>query len=363
MLASVEINGFRTFRRLVVESLRRVNLFVGKNNTGKTSLLEALELVTIAMPWGLWRSPLRRGEELYLVEEDDRRSRGRDLDLSHLFFGHVLEGSSFTISAIDHPHRSVECRVMMAPKDEDSPVQEGLPGVEVLRQALAVRFHSNLMPAPIFVRLSPEGGLSQETRGRLLPATQEEAAKVGFLRPETIDMRILSQLWDRVVLTPEEDKVIEALRIIEPRIERIASVEGRLGRKTIVLKLSDSDRRLPLGSAGDGLKRLLALSLNLIPLRGGGALFVDEIDTGLHFSVMADMWRLVIETASRLDVRVFATTHSLDCVRALAWVREKLPTGQTDAVMLHRVEKGIDKTISYTMDEIETAARNHLEVR
>lgn len=362
MLSSVEINGFRTFRRLVVESLRRVNLFVGKNNTGKTSLLDALELVSVAMPWGLWRSPLRRGEELYLVGEDDRPSRGRELDLSHLFFGHVLEGSSFTISAINHPRCSVECRVMMAPKDEDSSVQEGLPGVETLRQALAVRFQSDLMSGPVFVRLSPEGGLAQDTRRRLLPPTQEGAPKVGFLRPETVDMRILSQLWDRIVLTPEEDKVIEALRIIEPKIERIASLEGRYGRNTIVLKLSDSEQRLPLGSAGDGLKRLLALSLNLIPLRGG-SLFVDEIDTGLHFSVMADMWKLVIETASRLDVQVFATTHSLDCVRALAWMREKLPPRQVDAVMLHRVEKGIDKTISYTMDEIETAARNHLEVR
>jgi hypothetical protein len=160
-----------------------------------------------------------------------------------------------------------------------------------------------------------------------------------------------------------EERVIEALKIIEPRIERIASVEGLRRRSSIVVKLSDSDRRLPLGSAGDGLKRLLALSLNLIPLRGGGSLFVDEIDTGLHFSVMADMWKLVIETANRLDLQVFATTHSLDCVRAVAWVREKLPADQARDVILHRLEKGSEKTINYTMDELATAAKNHLEVR
>ncbi len=52
----------------------------------------------------------------------------------------------------------------------------------------------------------------------------------------------------------------------------------------------------------------------------GGCLFVDEIDTGLHYSVMAKMWHLLIETARRLDVQVFASTHSLDCLQALARV-------------------------------------------
>jgi len=156
--------------------------------------------------------------------------------------------------------------------------------------------------------------------------------------------------------------VVDALRIIEPRLERIAFLgDDRRYMQSILLKLSDSEQRLPIGSAGDGLKRLLALALHLIPAQGG-CLLVDEIDTGLHYSVMADMWRLVIETAGRLDVQVFATTHSLDCVLALAWVREKLSVGPSD-VALHRIEKGLERTIAYTPDEIVTAARHNLELR
>jgi hypothetical protein len=77
---------------------------------------------------------------------------------------------------------------------------------------------------------------------------------------------------------------------------------------------------------------------------------------------MVDMWKLVIETAKRLGVQVLATTHSLDCVRALAWVQEK-NAGIANEVMLHRVERGLPSTVRYTLDELAIAAEHHLEVR
>ncbi|GAC1393566.1 MAG: hypothetical protein NVS4B11_00190 [Ktedonobacteraceae bacterium] len=42
ILPSLEIRNFRGFHHLQIERLGRVNLIVGKNNIGKTSLLEAL---------------------------------------------------------------------------------------------------------------------------------------------------------------------------------------------------------------------------------------------------------------------------------------------------------------------------------
>jgi predicted ATPase len=163
------------------------------------------------------------------------------------------------------------------------------------------------------------------------------------------------------VLTPEEEGVVSALRIVEPALERIAFAGDVTSSRGILLKMTGSDHRFPLGTAGDCLKRLLALALHLFSARGG-YLLVDEIDTGLHYTVMADMWKLVIETAKRLDVQVFATTHSLDCVRALAWVREQAPESES-SVTLHRVERDLARTVAYTMDELTVAARNYLEVR
>lgn len=125
--------------------------------------------------------------------------------------------------------------------------------------------------------------------------------------------------------------------------------------------MAGSEKRIPLGSIGDGLKRLLNLSIHLVSAKGG-YLLVDEIDTGLHHRVMSEMWRLVIETAKRLDIQVFATTHSWDCVEALAWIHERYPE-LSDEVRLHRIDPGASATVVYTMDEIAIAERGQIEVR
>lgn len=127
------------------------------------------------------------------------------------------------------------------------------------------------------------------------------------------------------------------------------------------VKLKGAEQRIPLGSMGEGIKRLLVLSLNLVN-SAGGYLLVDEIDTGLHHSVMVGMWRLVLEAAKRLDVQVLATTHSLDCVHSLAALYE----GQSsvrDLISLHRIERGAEKSIPYSADEILAAARHRMELR
>ncbi len=89
---------------------------------------------------------------------------------------------------------------------------------------------------------------------------------------------------------------------------------------------------------------------------------IDEIDTGLHHSVMSDMWRVLIETAERLDVQVFATTHSLDCVRSLAWLANTQPD-LCRGVRMHRVDSERSKTVVYGPEEISIAAEQHVEMR
>lgn len=355
MFTSLHISGFRSFREVRVDPLTRVNLFVGTNNAGKTSILDAAELVGVGMVAGLLRSPRRR-EERIIVDPEEGSIPEPEWDLSHLFFGHGLRiGNSFRV--VTGSQARVQCDVLEGQGTEH---QQLLP-LGSSEPTLALRFKSHV--EEVILPISPYGGVPNlVVRRSMLNPTLEAGPRVNFLGTEDTTAFQLSQLWDAIVLTPEEAGVVSALQIVEPSIERIAFAgETRGSRRRILLKLADSDRRLPLGTAGDGLKRLLALSLRLFSARGG-YLLIDEIDTGLHFTVMANMWRLVIETAKRLDIQVLATTHSLDCVRALAWIREQHPESAL-AVTLHRVERDRSQTVSYTMDELAVAARNYLEVR
>jgi hypothetical protein len=347
MIRKLTVNGFRCFHLLRVEPLTRVNLFVGKNNAGKTSLLEAAEVVTIGGVEGLVRSAVRRGERVLARSETVEGFEGHVIDPSHLFFGHDLRlGNSFSIEATGEPKRQIKCTVEQA-SDKEALIWT----VHVQSHGTAKqREHQRLT-------ISPSGGVLPPP-GRL----PEPSPRVNFLHAESSDTDSLGRLWDALVLTPEEEEVTEALKMIEPRIERLAVLgEGRGASAKILLKLAGLEQRVPLGSLGGGLAHLLAMVLNLFSARGG-FLLVDEIDTGLHYSVMVDMWRLIVESAKRLDVQVFATTHSLDCVRALARLRKKYPDAGAE-VTVHRVEQDAPTTVVYDADEIVIAAESQLEVR
>ena len=86
---------------------------------------------------------------------------------------------------------------------------------------------------------------------------------------------------------------------------------------------------------------------------------VDEIDTGLHHSVMEGMWKLVIITAKRLNVQVFATSHSQDCFNSLGRLHQLNPKLAAE-VSLHRLERGLPHSVRYGTDEISTAALQRL---
>jgi len=363
VLTDLEISGFRTFRELRVPRLARVNLFVGTNNAGKTSLLEAVELLADGGLMALRRGIARRGERLQAKRstEDDVDERGVQLDPSHLFHGHRLRpGVRFALSGGNSPPLQGFCDLVEVEANGSEGIgQVSLPGLEERPLAFALRFESHLSPEARLMRISARGGIPT---GLSFYGFAESPRQVRFVTTGSIGSARTGLLWDLVALTPEEECVLASLRLIEPRIERIAFLgEGLRVSRNFFLKMEGSEERLPLGSLGDGLKRLLTLTLHLVAA-GGGFLLVDEIDTGLHYSVMADMWQLVIQTARRLDVQVFATTHSLDCVHALAWVRQQNPEAASE-VLLHRVDREATETMTYTPDEIVVAARNHLEVR
>jgi hypothetical protein len=77
---------------------------------------------------------------------------------------------------------------------------------------------------------------------------------------------------------------------------------------------------------------------------------------------MSDMWKMLWETAKRLNVQIFATTHSNDCWKSLADIANAENPSE-DGIMIHRVEKGKTHSIVFTEDEIAIAAEEGIEVR
>ena len=334
-----------------------MTLLVGTNNSGKTSVLEAAEiLLGGGSPRALIRGAVRRHESVFSNSE-----RVREIDLAHLFRGHGLElGSRFRIEGEDGGAHFIDCEVVSGSDAvAEEPAQPELAlSAELEEESPSLALKVTSERSSTLLPLSPEGGVTDIVRRRLAGQEPAKTFSVAYVGPES-DTDIVS-LWDQVVLTPEEQKVVEALRSIEPTVERIAAVR-RTFRGGMVVKLAGSDLRIPIGSMGDGIRRLLALSI-MLASHAGGYLLVDEIDTGLHHSVMSKMWRLIVESSRRLGIQIIASTHSADCVQALAALYEE-SNDLRDLIALHRVERGQAATIRYGAEELSAAAKQNMEVR
>ncbi len=109
------------------------------------------------------------------------------------------------------------------------------------------------------------------------------------------------------------------------------------------------------------MSRLLGIALALVNCRDG-MLLVDEIECGLHYSILPDVWKLIFKTAKDLNVQVFATTHSKDCIEAF---EEAAREDEESEGILIRLERQGERIVAKTIDEkrLELAVNHNVEVR
>ena len=178
---------------------------------------------------------------------------------------------------------------------------------------------------------------------------------------------MLAFMWDEVTLNGLEDEVRDALRVLDADVQSVHMLTGMFAygylgsRAGAVLGMKDQKTRVPLGSMGDGMRRLLSLATSLACTKEG-SLFIDEIDTGLHYSVMADMWKLVIKKALASNVQVFATTHSWDCIEGLSTLCQRDPE-LVNRVAIHKVDRALQNSVAFSGESLVRMLRSDIDPR
>ncbi len=372
MLRNLKLEKYRSFDEYELSNLSRVNLLVGKNDCGKTSILEAIHfLVSRGDPEVLARCAERRGEGTDVaprsaapsLAEAGSRPRQTGPSIARFFFGHRLgPDEAFRISGEGRGCVSVEVRL----HDESHPLADDLDppvfdllirsstldktfGIPVTESGCMVNYRQHRFRGPWLDRASPT------------PAVQ-------FVILESLGGEALREAWDTALKEGREAEAIDAVRLMHENLESIVvltsdSSRTGSGRAGVLLGFGGTGRRerVPLGSHGDGMHRLLALSLALIQA-ADGVLLIDEIDTGLHWTVLEDMWRLVIETARKSSMQVFATTHSYDCIRALSSLVESR-RDLAGEVSIHKIGRSIRKAVHLDAERMQVAVEQNIEVR
>ena len=182
--------------------------------------------------------------------------------------------------------------------------------------------------------------------------------------PNQLVSNEISRLWDEIVLTDDEAIALDALSLVfGDRVERTASVGDGVGgaRRRMLVKLANHTHPVPLRSLGDGATRMFGVALALANCRDG-FLLIDEVENGIHYTVQREFWGMVLRAAHAHNAQVLATTHSKDCIDGFAAAALGCPEISGNLIRIDR-HNGELHAVEYSMDELETAAEQNIEVR
>ncbi|OGV58282.1 MAG: hypothetical protein A2X45_12895 [Lentisphaerae bacterium GWF2_50_93] len=372
-IATLTIERFRALRQLRINGLGQVNLITGRNNTGKSSVLEALRILASDASPSVINNILRYREEDIGEAEDPMRPLDAEglLQISSLFNGFPQladKPQPVSISTNGVP-RSMTLTLQVAWVSEERD-QEGVRKL-VSQQQGNLFGEGEGIPALIVEVDGSKRIITLDNfrrypyRGRPFRSDfgDEPSLPCVFVSPYGGERTAtLGALWDNIALSDREKDVVEALKIIDPEISAVSMVggEGPRQQRTAIVRSSHLPRPVPLRSFGDGLNRLFGIVLSLVNAKGG-LLLIDEFENGIHHSVQLDAWRAVFKLSRRLGIQVFATSHSWDSIEAFQKAAAEMPEAGV-LVRLSRKGEDIVPTI-FAEDELAIATRDRIEVR
>ncbi len=325
MLTKLTIQNFRLFKYLEIKELKRVNLFAGKNNTGKSALLEALRIMAAKNDPSVMN---------YILQQRGEKNLNPWEQYDSFFYRPAL---SQNLKAVKEPlHININNyrleRIYLGDrhvKFNYLPLGAKTPTIKDWLNSPS----TPLIPRDVFV----------------------------YVPYSASDHFPLSYYWEQIVLTPKEDKVLEILRAtILPKLIRLDVQQN----ERIMVRLEGEERPVPLKNLGDGAQRMLLIAIALVMAKDN-VLLIDEIESGLHYSVLEKIWEIIFKYAAELDVQVFATTHSQDAIQAFTYLLDK-PENRDEGVYFRlqfNPKDGAVEAIRYEPESLELSLEANLDPR
>lgn len=352
------------FDDLAIPRLGRVTLLAGANGVGKTTILDAVRVYTSRGHPSDLAEILTRREEQYVTKNEEGRTVPV-FDWAALFFGRDLSQSISTRVGLSSSHLQLSYEPYYQIK-----------GGQHSNQRLIMP--DDTVPAIVIQFEGTESLLYLDSSNLRLRHPQKRPSSTlvcHTLGPGIQNSLELASFWDEVALTDDEQLVIDALNLVadgmvdkvrfvgNPGLRPASPYRSRLppGGRHAIARLKNHDDRVPLKSLGDGVWRLFSVALALANCRDG-ILLIDEAENGIHHSVQAPLWRMLLETAVRNNVQVIATTHSWDCIRGFA--QASLESSDVEGVLVRIARRaGKHGAIEYREGEFESIIEYRIEVR
>ena len=349
MYRSFTIKNFRCFDELTVEGMGRINLIAGKNNVGKTALLEALWVHS-------W--PVNPDRAMYL---DTARGNGPvipESSMSNLFSSFDRDSVIDICARGDWGEEERRLKVSIQRSDRAQYSLENMGDGQLDTHNVASSDQLVLNYSCASKTTTAKGWLEERSdiAGAWYMAVDNvpppEAQRGIFLFSHSqLNRHQDPNRYSRLEINGQHHRILEILQKVEPRLQRLAVVST--GKVPGIYADIGMTRLIPIRLMGDGMSRILSLAL-AIASAPGGMVLVDEIENGIHHSVMEKVWRAIGAFARSYDVQLFAATHSYECIGA---AYRAFQEDEEDELRLFRIQRNQDggyKAVKYDKELLGT---------
>lgn len=355
MLDNIQISRFRSIHNLRVDHLEQFNLFVGANDAGKSSVLEAIFLI---MNPGGGQLPVNinffRG--ISTDVKDFFALNFYNLDVSKAIrisarFNNLQHERSMVIQLSDNHNFDSEKPDIFS---IDKLTENTSPHIDELSSTFEIQYEVNEAKKILGRTYMRQRGNSIEIKANL----NIDVSKKGIYIRSGFEQREVVQWVNEAMLEKHLPKIIKVLNLIEPDLTQIVISPA----STIYCDVG-LDRMVPIGNLGDGILKALYI-LSVISIHKNGYVIIDEIENGLHHQSLNKLWNAIVAFSRDNKAQIFASTHSMDCVRAFidSDIRGEALEGQKKIYRVQRVE-GETKIFSYDYDVAQVTIERDMELR
>ena len=347
---SIELKNFRAHAFVKLSDLGRINVLLGKNNSGKTAFLEAIFLLLTTNP----------REVLISLNELRGYSDGTDVSeiWNSIFYNWDSTKETYIKATEIQGEREYTLTIAPSVGSPQRNERKGvLTGLEFQKTTKGLIF-SYKTPFKTFNR---EITSLTKKPGRRTDDEPEVGLPVTYLSARGSYNSIEeAKRFSKLQLLNKTTDVVDALKLVDSRLVNLLVIATEKG--SAIYGDIQTGHFSPIPLMGDGMVRVLSIALSLTTSTGG-VMLLDEVENGIYYEVMPKIWKMIANTARKLNVQLFVTTHSEECIRAVHQALEELKF--LDDLRFYRFEslKGNTGVVCYDPNEINAALKADIEVR
>ncbi|MBD5560508.1 MAG: ATP-binding protein [Clostridia bacterium] len=357
MIQSIRFSNYRAFRSMEMHNVQPVTLISGRNNIGKSSILEGV-FFFLGHRDPLIFSTLRRFRGLPTMVDSPRLWETEFNCMNSAIPGCIsvmFEGAE-QMSSLEFSRDDT----FVIPPDADSTVVPLRTSGAATPDSYALKYvfseDNEIQVSHCTVSGNGVPRLYSSTAASILPRSRF----VNSAQLYSVSDELLAEELGRMELADRKEQVLNALRIVDPTVDDITPIVQPEG---VQIYVKSGTKRLPIRLAGDGLNRVLYLILALSE-NPDTIVLIDEIETGFHYTMYPRLWEVVAKTAAISNCQVIATTHSYECISGASVGIQK--AGRSDDFGYFRL--GYDRNkgecaYQFSDDLLRTAIDMEVEVR